>query len=306
MQNKRLDKYKAIWMSHSSLCDYEKCPRLYYLHNVYKDSKTGRKINIASPYTTLGIAVHNVLENLINFKSEDRAKQDLLKNYEIEWQKIVGDNFEMGGFESLEQEKEFKNRGMSMLKNVMSDYKMLTKKTIPTKSYYDGYMLPNYYISEQENIILCGNIDWIEYDEQNKNLKLIDFKTGKNEEKEDSIQLPIYKLLLTNLQKRWPVENGYYWYLDNENKSENLKEKILSTEILEDTKNRIIKNGVEIRDKRFAWSDARGEWIKLKNEEENFTCSGSTYCDCKKYQRIIDGEAKYLGVDMYGKDLYKI
>lgn len=306
MQNKRLDKYKAIWMSHSSLCDYEKCPRLYYLHNVYKDPKTGRKINIASPYTTLGIAVHNVLENLINFKSEDRAKQDLLKNYEAEWQKIVGDNFELGGFESVEQEQEFKNRGISMLKNVMNDYKMLTQKTIPTKSYYDGDMLPNYYISEQENIILCGNIDWIEYDEKNKNLKLIDFKTGKNEEKEDSIQLPIYKLLLTNLQKKWPVTNGYYWYLDNENSSENLKEKILSTELLEETKNRIIKNGIEIRDKRFAWSDARAEWIKLKNEEENFSCSGSTYCDCKKYKKIIDGEAKYIGIDMYGKDLYKI
>jgi len=31
---------------------------------------------------------------------------------------------------------------------------------------------------------------------------VVDFKTGKNEEKEDSRQLPIYKILLDNLQNK--------------------------------------------------------------------------------------------------------
>ena len=64
------DKYKAVWVSHSSMGDFLKCPRLYYLHNVYKNPKTGRKIAIVSPHMSLGVAVHNVLENLVNFKTE--------------------------------------------------------------------------------------------------------------------------------------------------------------------------------------------------------------------------------------------
>jgi ATP-dependent helicase/DNAse subunit B len=153
------DKYKAIWLSHSSIGDYEKCPRLYYLHNIYKN-KNGRKINITSPYMSLGIAVHNVIEDLRNYKSEERLKINLLSNFEKEWEKYTG---KIGGFENEEQRSEFKNRGIEMIKNVTNDYKMLVRKTISTKSYYDGDMLPNFYISPEENIILCGNVDWIEY-----------------------------------------------------------------------------------------------------------------------------------------------
>jgi hypothetical protein len=58
------DKYKAVWVSHSSIGDFLKCPRAYFLHNVYKDPKTGRKINIVSPALSLGLAVHTALESL--------------------------------------------------------------------------------------------------------------------------------------------------------------------------------------------------------------------------------------------------
>src|ERR1035437_4279352 len=33
------DKFNAVWVSHSSIGDFLKCPRLYYLHNVYKNDK---------------------------------------------------------------------------------------------------------------------------------------------------------------------------------------------------------------------------------------------------------------------------
>ena len=35
-----VDKYTAVWVSHSSMGDFLKCPRAYFLHNVYKDPKT--------------------------------------------------------------------------------------------------------------------------------------------------------------------------------------------------------------------------------------------------------------------------
>ncbi len=304
------DKYKAIWMSHSGMGDYEKCPRLYYLHNIYKN-KDNKKINITSPYMSLGIAVHNVLEDLINYKSEERLKIDLLSNFETEWKKYAG---KVGGFESETQELEFKERGIGMIKNVMGDYKMLAKKTIPLSSYYDGDMLPNYYISEEENIILCGNVDWIEYLEDTKSLKVVDFKTGKNEEKEDSPQLFIYKLLIEKLGCKWPVTAGAYWYLDNADKEHSVVEKnINDVEFTKKLEERIIKTGVEIRDKRYEWvNNARFNkpgWIEKKDFVDNFKCtSTSSFCDCKKYEKIINGDpsVEYLGMDMYGKDSYFI
>jgi hypothetical protein len=41
--------------------------------------------------------------------------------------------------------------------------------------------------------------------------------------------------------------------------------------------------------------------------EDNFpkTCK-TNWCDCSKYEKIINGEGEYLGVDIYGKDLYKV
>ncbi len=52
------DKYTATWVSHSSMGDFIKCPRAYYLKNMYKNPKTGKKIGIVSPALSLGSAVH--------------------------------------------------------------------------------------------------------------------------------------------------------------------------------------------------------------------------------------------------------
>ena len=335
MQQNRQDKYKAIWLSHSSIGDYEKCPRLYYLHDVYKDPKTKRKINITSPYMSLGIAVHNVVEDLKNYKVEDRKKileeknlimnqEKLLENFDIEFAKVSG---KKGGFTTEEQQKEFKGRGVNMIKKVIADPKMLLNKTISTKSYYTGDMLPNFYISEEENIILCGNIDWIEYndpDQKNKTgtISVIDFKTGKNEEKENSMQLPIYKILLESLQNKWKVVSGKYWYLE----SGEVVTKEIDENKMKEVREKVIKIGIEVRDKKFEWlvgddynkvknsfDDKKAGWVARPNFESNFECiRGATEsmskfeCECKKYEKILAGEAEYLGVDMYNKDLYFI
>jgi hypothetical protein len=258
---------------------------------------------------SLGIAVHNVIENLKTFKTDDRVEKikNLEDDFNIEWEKYTG---KIGGFKNEEERDEFKKRGVEMIKNVITDPKILLKKTIPLSSYYDGDMLPNYYISEEENIILCGNLDWIEYKEDTKTLELVDFKTGKNEEKEDSVQLPIYKLLLENLQNKWKVANGKYWYLE----SGVVTEKELSSKLLQEVKDKIINTGVEIRNKRYEWSEKarfnKPGWLERKDMVDNFKCPQdiSNYCDCKKYEKIINGDpsVEYVGVDMYGKDSYFI
>ena len=87
-----LDKYSAVWVSHSSMGDFKKCPRAYFLNNVYKDPNTRRKISIINPALALGQAVHNTIEGLAEDRvpAEERMNIDLMSRFEKEWEKISG------------------------------------------------------------------------------------------------------------------------------------------------------------------------------------------------------------------------
>ena len=105
--DKKQDKYGAVWVSHSSIGDFLKCPRAYYLHNVYKDPKTGRKINIVNPALSLGQAVHTTLEGLKKFSVAERVTRDLIVDFENVWSKFSG---KQGGFKTDIEEVEAKAR----------------------------------------------------------------------------------------------------------------------------------------------------------------------------------------------------
>ncbi len=85
-RSKKKDKYSAVWVSHSSMGDFLKCPRAYYLHNVYKNPDTGRKITIVNPALSLGSAVHATLEALKELPAEERLRRDLVADFEKEWE----------------------------------------------------------------------------------------------------------------------------------------------------------------------------------------------------------------------------
>lgn len=286
------DPYKAVWVSHSSMGDFLKCPRLYYLHNVYKN-KSGRKIAIVTPHMSLGVAVHNTLENLANFKSEDRMSRDLITDYENNWSKVSG---KIGGFISVEQESEFKNRGLEMIKRVIQNPGPIIRKTVhfppKTNSTEKVDMLPHYFINEKDNIILCGKVDWLEYLPDSDSLNVIDFKTGKNDEKEGSLQLPIYQLLLHNLQKR-KVTKAQYWYIDRDDTPTDTS--LIS---IEEAYNKV-------------YSVAK--LVAAARESSEYFCpSGVEGCrHCKPYENIvkkINGEEipniEYVGKGEYKQDLY--
>ncbi len=208
------DKYNAVWVSHSSMGDFLKCPRAYYLHNVYKNPNTRRKISIVSPAMSLGSAVHEVVEGLAQFKAEERAEnikeEAMLKAYEKAWQRVSG---KKGGFQSVEEESDAKERGKAMLTRVAKNPSPLLEKTVKVKDGDNG-LPPNFLLSETDNIILCGKIDWLIYKPEDDSVHILDFKTGRNEEKEESLQLPIYQLLLKKLQKR-KTSGASYWYFDH-------------------------------------------------------------------------------------------
>lgn len=274
------DKFSAVWVSHSSIGDFLKCPRAYFLHNVYKNEQ-GRKINIVNQTLSLGQAVHEALEGLAHLKVEERFTKSLELAFEEAWGKVTG---KRGGFTNEIEERAAKERGLAMIQRVMKNPGPLTNKTVRLKEHE---MLPNFYLSEPDNIILCGKIDWIEYIPEDDSVRLLDFKTGRNEEKEDSLQLPIYLLLLNNLQKR-KVTGASYWYLEKDEKP----------------------NAVSLPDSKKAHDDvlAIARKIKEAREKKEFLCpKGESGCyACRPFEKILCGEAEYVGVGEYKQDLYAV
>lgn len=288
------DKYTAVWVSHSSMGDFLKCPRLYYLHNMYKDPKTNHKVSIVSPHMSLGIAVHEVLEGLAEYPADTRMNRDLIVWFDEVWEKVSG---KKGGFTSAEEEAEFKARGVAMLQNVMKDPRFLTNKCIKLKR---DTMPCNFYLSEDHNIILNGLVDWIEYLPETDSLHIVDFKTGKHEEKNGSLQLPIYLLLCNALQKR-KVTKASYWYLESDKMVEATLPDIATAE------QDVLAVAMKVKEARVQ--------AKREGPENVFVCPNGPYdqetkeggCqNCRQYEMILldDPSMESVGVGGFSQDMY--
>jgi len=257
------------------MSDYLACPRSYYLKNVYKDPKTGHKIAMMSPPLALGQAVHNVLESLSSIPRDQRFVTPLPERFKEEWKKVSG---KKGGFFSEKSEDKYRARGEAMIARVYNHPGPIANLSIKIQK-----DLPNFWLSEEEEIILCGKIDWLEYLKDEDAVHIIDFKTGKQREDESSLQLPIYLLLVTESQKR-PVVKASYWYLED---NDELTEKELPS--LEESREKIL-------------SIARK--IKLARQLKKFDCPSDGCRACEPMEKILTGEAEFIGQDDFNRDLY--
>ncbi len=278
------DKYGAVWVSHSSIGDFLKCPRLYYLHNVYKDPKTRRKITAVSGAMALGSAVHGTLEALKELPLEERLTRDLLADYEQHWQTLASGK--KGGFTNTEDESAMKARGRAMIERVIANPGPIAKKTVRLKKHHND-VVPNFFLSEDEGLILCGAVDWLEYIPEDDSLRIIDFKTGKYEEEKNSLQLPIYLLLLKELQHR-AVHGAAYWYLEKDDAPVEMA----------------LPDATEARERVLALART----IKDTRTAQAFACPrGEEGCyGCRPYEKILRGEAEYVGIAQYGQDGYLV
>lgn len=269
------DKYSAVWVSHTSISDFLSCPRAYYLRHVYKDPKTNHKLKLMSPPLALGQSVHEVLESLSVLPTAQRFSEPLLSKFEVSWKKVSG---KRGGFTSTDVEQRYKERGMEMIRRVMDNPGPIERQAVKIKM-----DLPNYWLSEEENIILCGKIDWLEYLPKTDSVNIIDFKTGKNDEDGESLQLPIYLLLVQNCQKR-NVEKVSYWYL--ERNSDLTETKLPDAD-------ESYKKVLDIARK-----------VKLARALGKYNCPTGGCMHCKPYEAIINGQTEYVGTDEYNADIY--
>ena len=261
----------ALFVSYTGLNDFSRCPRSYYLKNVYRDPKTNYKLQIANPYLTLGGVVHDSLKWFLDMNRQV-TKDQLLAKYRNLWLKYRG---KRGGFSDNSQEAEFGKRGLAMLGNFIDHAKVLEPNLE-----VDNFL--KYRLAEK--IFLNGKLDFLG-ELPDKSLHILDFKTGSKDE-EDPLQLYIYAILAeSNYQK--PVTRISYWYIDRDAAP---KEAVLDP-----------------LDERLDWITKKSKEIEEMVEEGNWVCiKDPKLCrDCQQYQDIIAGKGEFLfSDDSFKKQVY--
>lgn len=230
------------------------------------------------PALALGQTVHDTLERISFLPALERFQTPLSERFLTLWDNVAG---EKGGFLSDTEEELYKEKGLTMIQRVESNPGPLMHKAVKIRQ-----ELPHYFLSEAENIILCGKIDWLEYIDQNDSVHIIDFKTGKYDEDPTSLQLPIYYLLTVHTQSR-NVSKASYWYLERDTAP-----RVVSLPDLAEAEDRVL----EIAKK-----------IALARKLEHLKCKQKDGCTfCLPYEQILLGKARFVGMNIFGQDIYVI
>jgi hypothetical protein len=247
----------AVFISPSTLADFDKCPQLYYYRSVYRTPR-GLKIQQITPALALGQAVHDTIDQFV------RTKQN---NFDFIWGHLSG---EKGGF--ITEEDEYKKRALEMLERFWRNDHF--KET-------EMFKMPNFpKVDLGPNLILTGKLDWIE--KEGDFYHVIDFKTGKNEEKADSLQLPIYSVLASGLLNSENIKASY-WYLD---KDDTLTSFALP--LIAETKKLLF---------------SKGEIVQMARQTNSYRCqSGKEECyACRDMKAIAEGKGKLVTMDTVRK-----
>jgi len=269
-----MDSRKTLWISYSAIKNFDHCSRLYYFTNIYRNPKTGNRVQIVNPYLSLGSAVHDTINEVSGLAPLKRVKTSLARRFEKVWEKYEG---KRGGFISRKQELEFKKRGIKMLKKFEGS-KIFSSRSLKKEN---GLLK----MKLSDGVDLVGSFDWIEI-LPDDSFHIIDFKTGRSQENGNSLQLPIYHILAKNSYGQ-KAKKLSYWYLETKLKPTPKKIKSVNNSL------------AEIRVKASA--------IKEAIERSDFSCS-SYYRNCfwcRKYESVISGRAEFIGTDEeMQKDLY--
>jgi hypothetical protein len=209
--------------------------------------------------------VHDTIDQFVHLEPAVRTKEKLDSLFDSNWSFLSG---KKGGFTDDLQEQEFRSRANAMLDRFYSHphFKIATPHKIPS--------FPKLYLGP--NLILTGKLDWLE--KTDTGFSITDFKTGKNEEKEDSQQLPIYAVLVRGIVNSDHI-SANYWYLDK------------ATDPVP----------FALPDLQVTTDDLRrqGEIIALARQTESYRCqSGNHSCwACRDMMAIKEGLGTLVTID---------
>jgi hypothetical protein len=263
----------TIWISHTSLNDFERCKQLYYLRNLYRDKKYGNffRIEVSSPFLTLGGTVHDAIDNFTTrYHGAERTKDNLMYEFKRGWSLKPG---KIGGFRDDSQEKDFKARGEAMLERFFANKHFSQGRSIKID-------FPKLALIAPDTAILVGNFDWLE--ESEDGLHILDFKTGVGEEDDNSLQLPIYALLAEHNLKK-PVVKVSYWYLDRDSEP--------------------VEKSVSDLKKTLKELQTRAENVCRSVQNKELTCIElDGYCrSCHDYHKTVNDLAEHVQTDFKRK-----
>ena len=267
-----------IYLSYTSLKDFLKCPRSYYLKDLYKDPKNNYRLQVASPYLSLGSVVHDSVKWFLDLEQKPTLDETIAKFRNL-WLKFRG---KKGGFSSDEEEGNFGKRGLSMMENFFKNWQVL-ETAVPEVTFPKLNLV--------ENVVLIGNFDYIG-EREDGTLRVVDFKTGANDE-DDPTQLYIYAILAeVNLGKE--VSAAGFWYLDREDEPRDI---VLDP--LEPKLEWLVEKAKEVKK-----ALEKNEWVCIK-ARDNDAPTGALCRDCTDYQAILDGKGEFQFSDhRYKKDIY--
>ncbi len=267
---------KTLWISHSAISAFTRCPHLYYLEYEYRNPETGNRIQITNPYLALGITVHEAIEGLLGKKPEERSKISLVERFDQIFKEYRGLK---GGFISQKKEDDFYKRGIKMMERVEKTG-FLSKPSIKTDTNFPTINLIG------ESVKLIGSIDWIEKLSEG-GAHIIDFKTGNSRENNGSLQLPIYTILGENNIKE-KVKKVSYWYLQHDDTP--IEQELPDTKYFLN----VLKEKASL--------------IKEAISEERFPCNYGNKCfSCRDYEKIFIGEAERIeSANNKNKDVFCI
>ncbi len=208
--------------SYSQLESFRKCPLEYKFRSILKIPIRGKSV------FSFGKTIHATLYRFV--KEQNLDLKILYKIYDEEW---IND-----WYQSLEEQKEFKEKGKKILKSFYEDFKNNNK----VLSINDELALEKNFQLKLNGDVIIGTIDRIE--EIKGGVEIIDYKTGspkKTLAKEDKLQLLIYALASKQVLGLNPVKLTYYYLEDCSKASFEVKEGMLekTEEELKDLMNKI-------------------------------------------------------------------
>lgn len=200
-------------LSYSALCDYKNCSKLFELKYILK-LQPEFKDNI---YTCFGSSIHSIIEQVLKY--DKILELDEILNM---FPDLFIKNLEKVENNHLIIIPQWLETGKNCLLYFYNNcYNKIKSNFIAAEQYF------SYNI--KDNIYFNGLIDVITKD--NKNIKIVDWKTGKYHN--DTFQLKLYALVMQKLYGVTTSEIEYIFIKVNKNNSLKLNQEILDETDLE-------------------------------------------------------------------------